>query len=172
MSVSIKYLVSLFALLGVSSCVGVRGVDFTQVHTGYNGPVNPGTFYFQDRDSLEKSWVRNALTAKEFVEISSKIDFERQMLLAVATGENNIANGPVVIKQIRRVGRKQNSLDVAIRIGGIESGCDNSSATSYPFALAVLPRQKEGNPYGGYSMSYFDNGCAPRKTGSPNDATP
>lgn len=150
------------------SCTRMQSTEFEQIFVGFNGPTAAGNFCYRDRVSLENSWVRRSLSDGEFDRLISKIDFKNQVVLAFAVGERQRASGVVTINRIRRFnGEKSSPMDVSVLVGVVDGACQQRDSASYPFALAVFKTPENFEPYGGFDVVNFPDGCKTPKAGSP-----
>lgn len=162
---SIKYLVFLFlvSLLGLTSCSKMRSIEFQQIYVGLNGPKIPELYFYEDQASLEKSWVRLALSDQHYNQLLSKIDFKRHVLLAFALGEIDAPIGEVRIDRLRKfVSRTSSpSMDVSVSLGIVDAKCSKRHTIAYPFVLATfdIPENFKHSGGYGYEVQTFPDKC-------------
>jgi hypothetical protein len=70
------------SILASSSCSQMQSIDFEQVLVGFNGPGGTESNFYRDRDSLERSWVRRAVSDDEVDRLISKVNFGNRVVLA------------------------------------------------------------------------------------------
>ena len=152
--------------------------EFTQLLVGFNGPDSPGTDVFERDADVRASWLGKALTDKELERVLARVDFQRQIVVALTVGRRETATGDLLIRDVKYDASTQ-SLTVSGAVGVNDEECDQARAISHPFAIAVAPKPERVPRFPGYAMSNFPDGCKPPKVGtatlrspSPSNASP
>lgn len=149
----------LVALLVLTACHR-ESVPFRQVHVGLAGPAIPRVDFLLTSAAVEQSWVKSALNETEWRALLSSIDFDRQMLVAVAIGEREAASGTVKIAGIYNyTGVESRPLNVNVKVGVLREGCKDRHKVSAPFTLVVVPKAAYSGKTNGYGEFNFDDGC-------------
>ncbi|HEY0064352.1 MAG TPA: hypothetical protein VGC21_19710 [Telluria sp.] len=147
------------SLLLVSGC-DQEGVEVRQVYVGVNGPAAPHFDYLLDQAALEKSWVKPVLDETQWRALLSTIDFNREMLLALAVGERENASGTVKISRAYiYTGVADRPLNINAKIGVLGDACKGLWKVSAPFTLVVIPKSAYSGASGGYDIANFPDGC-------------
>lgn len=155
----LKTLIALFACVALGAC-NQRSVEFRQVYLGQNGPMAPQVTYVKDRLFLDKSWIKSALTEAEFHTLRSKVDFDTELLVAIALGERKSASGSIKIRSVYLyTGVPTWPLNINAQAGVIGSGCKNRDRVSSPFTLLILKKPEKFQLPGGYDIQNFEEGC-------------
>jgi hypothetical protein len=153
-----------FTLLLLAS-VSHSDPQYTQLFVGFNGPSRTTTYYFADALSVRISWLSRALSPEELDTVLSKINFQRQMLLAMTIGQRYTATGSITLTGLTQIG---SSVAPNVRVGVNVTDCNEVLRPSFPFVLAALERITiDGMP--NYSLQNFPDGCKPPKSGVAND---
>jgi hypothetical protein len=153
-----------FVLIACALSVGChqKSVDFRQVYLGANGPKTPQINYVEDRLSLDKSWIKSTLNEAEFSALRSQIDFDGELLVAIALGERKSASGSIKIRSVYLyTGVASFPLNINARAGVLGVECKNRDRVSSPFTLIILKKPMKFELPGGYHISNFDEGCPP-----------
>jgi hypothetical protein len=58
-------------------------------------------------------------------------------------------------------------MNVSVVVGVLENSCDKAVSVSYPFVLAVFDTTNNFEPYGGFDLANFPDGCKAPKAGTP-----
>ncbi|SHH05861.1 hypothetical protein [Massilia sp. CF038] len=149
----------LIAMLILTAC-DQESVSFRQVYLGTAGPPTPQVSYFLDRAALERSWVKPTLNETQWQALLATIDFESQMFVAVAVGEQAAASGTVKIASMYvYTGVESRPLNVNVNVGVLAEGCKYRNQMSAPFTLVVVPKSAYSSKAGGYDMRNFEDGC-------------
>lgn len=137
-----------------------RSVEFRQVHVGGNGPKTFQMNYIEDRLSLDKSWIKSTLSDTEFSALRSQIDFDSQLLVAIALGERKSASGSVKINSVYLyTGVATLPLNINVQVGVIGDVCQHRDRVSAPFTLLILKKPEKFQLPGGFDIANFDDGC-------------
>ncbi len=139
---------------------------FEQLWVGFDGPESTGVAVFENEAGVLSSWLPDAIGGVELADILARVDFETQILVALAIGERETATGAVHMNVSYNAIHE--SLTVSARVGVNEEGCDFPYSKSYPFALAVVARPPLVPDHPGYGLSNFGDGCKPPISGRPS----
>ena len=158
-------LIGLFSPL-LFACDQSKTIEHKQVFVGMNGPINPGIFFFENKGQIENSWLQRALTQNEAASLFSEIDFNSQMLLAIAVCERNSASGKVEVTGIKQLEtEKSSAIDITALVGIVDKKCRNQSLKSYPFTLVILKKTSNLSSDRGFDIGNFSDGCVAEKAG-------
>ena len=139
-----------------------KSVEFRQVYLGRSGPTTPQVTYVENRMSLDKSWIKAKLSEAELNTLRSQIDFDAELLVAIALGERKAASGSIRIRSVYLYdGVAALPLNIVAQAGVIGEECKNRDRTSSPFTLLILKKPEKYQLPGGYDLSNFDDGCPP-----------
>ncbi|MFZ6723376.1 hypothetical protein [Undibacterium sp. Ji49W] len=153
-------------LLSLSGCS--NAVEFVQIFTGNNGPTGPNLYHFENKEQLDLSWVKSAMSRSDYEKVLSRIDFKRQVLIAVSVGERDSVSENVQISRISLVPVADDTIvDVSVRVGMVSKECEKN-LTSYVFVLGTFEKPKKTLSYGGFDMDNFNAGCIAELSGQPN----
>jgi hypothetical protein len=145
--------------------------DFKRLLVGFNGPASGGLIVLESKEGAKNSWLSKSLTQGQLAEVLSEVDFEHQILVALAIGERTTATGAMFITDVSYNAILE-LLMVVGRVGVNKPDCHFPPATSYPFALAVAKRPAKAPGFPGYSIGNsvgnFGDGCKPPKSGEPH----
>jgi hypothetical protein len=120
----------------------------------------PQVNYVEDRLSLDKSWIKSALTEVEFQALRSRVDFDAELLVAIAIGERKSASGSIKIRSVYLYTGVPNwPLNINAQAGIIGFGCKNRDRVSSPFTLLILKKPEKFQLPGGYDIQNFEDEC-------------
>lgn len=149
------------ALIVLTGC-NQESVPYRQVGGGAHGPALRHVDYLRDRAALDKSWVKTTLDTAQMQSLLSSIDFEHEVLLALAIGDVRGASGRVEIASAYiYTGVAQRPFNFTARFGVWGEGCLGRDVVAAPYALIVLPKAAVSSQAGGYDLMNFDDGCPP-----------
>ncbi|MFZ6870691.1 hypothetical protein ACO0LF_01305 [Undibacterium sp. Di27W] len=150
-------------LLSLSGCS--NAVEFVQIFTGANGPTAPNLYHFENKEQLDLSWVKSAMSHSDYEKILSRVDFKRQVLVAVSIGERDSVSKNVQISEINLLPVAEDTIvDVSVRVGMVSKKCEKN-LTSYVFVLGTFEKPKKVLNYGGFELDNFDAGCITELSG-------
>jgi hypothetical protein len=170
-----KYIIYILILcsLALVGCSLVHPqLQFKNIYIGYNGlkySKNKVTI-FDDKSSIENSWIGSSLSKEELIQLFNKIDFSRQFLLVYLQGEDGDTTGTIFVENLSYT--SDSSLRYINVITSVNVGypspkkCTLPKLISYPFVLAVVERPKNdfkvaGSSYVAYS---FEDECVRKRT--------
>ena len=156
-----RVLVAVVTLLSTVAGYAWPPTPFLQLYSGFNGPRLPHSFLFDSPVAVRDSWVALAVP-NELEGILSKVDFARDVLIAVAVGERQNVNVPA--KAVAADG-----LVIYLQSGVNMPDCAEPKGSSYPFVLVSVPKVKSQFASQGYDHQNYGNGCAKVMTGIPHD---
>lgn len=132
--------------------------SFKQVFKGYNGPENSSAKAFNSDVELKKSWVAKALKSTELNSLLNRVDFNKQIVVALSFGKRETATGTIYISNVK-YNTVYKSLTISGLIGVNQKGCSEKRIKSFPFALAIAERPSTISDYPGFSIQNFPDGC-------------
>lgn len=172
-----KFLMILLTALQAIACESTsKNLSSKTLHVGFNG-LNK--FYtkqlFEDAKSIESSWLKNALTPTELIQIINQVDFKKQFVLVYSFGERPNASGKIIMQNIKHrsdVNSKTSVIDTIIEIGVVDKEKCNIflNIQSYPFIIELVQRPKNGfKLINGSEQNYNfpDDGCKTPISGKP-----
>ena len=140
--------------------------DVRNLYSGVNGPVTSGHVVFLDSRAVRASWIVDALSEGALERLLSEINFETEVLIAVWIGQQARATGTMLVTS-SAFSEASRAWTVSVGVGVLGSDCDViDTATSYPFALAAVPRPSGSGEIRGYARSNFADGCESAATAS------
>lgn len=145
------------SLFAVSGCFGGETVPFMQLNVGFNAPAGiPFRLYYANAEEVRQSWVASSLTEQQLASVLNEMDFDRQVLLAMAAGTRHNLTGTVSIQKIKVT---NTSVTPYIHLGVNEEHCAEPEKESFPFVLLAIewPKTKKLT-LGIYHQNYPD-GC-------------
>lgn len=142
--------------------------NFIQRHQGRNGPVSADVFVFTDEKAVRSSWLARALSEETLDRLISDTDFEDQILVAFAAGEQDVATGSIYVTGIAYDSRS-GSLRVTGKVGVVTRGCPVSATLSYPFAVAAAIRPNGKIIDADLSAENVADGCRAPVAGRANN---
>ncbi|MFZ6781321.1 hypothetical protein ACO0LD_31175 [Undibacterium sp. Ji83W] len=158
------------ALMSMAGCS--NAVESAHIFTGTNGPTKPQAYHFESRSQLDNSWVKSALSSSDYEQVLSKIDFRRQILVAVSVGERNSVSENVQLWRIRLLPVGEDTIvDVSVKVGMVSKEC-RKDFTSYVFVLGTFEKPKQALSYGSYDMDNFNAGCVTELSGQAKVGNP
>ncbi len=93
-----------------------------------------------------------------------QVDFERQVLLAYASGWDKGATGTITVVDVTQYRDGDNPpVDVTVKVGQISKNCGDSVTVKNPFVLAIVEAPAGGNLVAGYTAISFADGCGQGK---------
>ena len=132
--------------------------SFKQVFKGYNGPANSSAKAFSSDVELKESWVAKALNSTELKSILEKVDFNKQIVVALSFGKRETATGTIHISNVK-YNTVYKSLTISGLIGVNQKDCTENRLESFPFALAIAERPQTISDHPGLSIHNFPDGC-------------
>lgn len=139
--------------------------EYVHVHVGANGPVHSGSTIIESREEARRSWLALSLTSEELDAILDQVDFSTQIVVALGFGRRTNATGKIYFSEID-YNAVLETLSIAGMIGVQGPDCDEPSAESYPFVVAIAPRPGKVPDRPGYFAQNFPDGCEPAIAGS------
>ncbi len=138
---------------------------FTVLHRGFNGPVQSEALLFRSPIEARQSWVGNALTQEELLQVLSRVDFETELLGLYAVGERLNASENLFVTDF---GPKEDfdGHSIAVRVGVVSEHCGFEPSRSYPFILVKASSKTEGGLNSRSLVNYPDD-CAPVMASKP-----
>lgn len=177
-TMKITSLFIIFSALQVYGCFS-NGANLNSktLHIGFNGlnVVSKRNIY-EDKSSLENSWLKTALKPEEFNSLSKTVDFKKQFIFVFSFGKRPNANGKIIINNIRYTTHPQSkfsSIDINLNIGIADKKECNLmvDVESYPFIVELVDRPENSLKLdvGSYGAFNFGDDCNPPIAGK---ATP
>lgn len=169
--VSLRMTIAFAVLItfALPACTQTKDIEFKQLAVGFNGPKYPKVFYFENKNSIDSSWIKSALPMGEYERILSKVEFGRQALVVFAIGERMSASGNVEITRMFQYRGKDFPTNISALVGIRASECtEKSGFVSYPFVVAVFEKPENFQPYGGFDAGNFSDGCGAEVKNSPS----
>jgi hypothetical protein len=155
-----------FAVLALllAACSESKRLNFSQLLVGSDGPTIPGVFVFRDAESVDRSWVKAALTPKQMSEALQRVDFKRQVLLAYASGWDKGATGTITVVDVAQYRYGDNPpVDVTVKVGQVRKDCRDSVTVKNPFVLVIVDTPTGSDLVAGYTAMSFADGCGEGK---------
>jgi hypothetical protein len=150
--------------LCLAACSDFKRLDFSQLLVGSDGPSTPGVSIFRDAESVERSWVKVALTPKQMSDALQQVDFKRQVLLAYASGWDKGATGTITVVDVAQYRYADNPLvDVTVKVGQVRKDCRDSVTVKNPFVLAIVETPIGSDLIASYAAMSFADGCGKGK---------
>ncbi|MGB4811298.1 MAG: hypothetical protein WBP13_02285 [Methylophilaceae bacterium] len=139
------------------------------LHIGFNGlsKHRDSEDFYEDKKSLENSWLKVALTPIEMTKLIAQVDFEKQFVLVYVVGERANITGKMSMDRIRYtsdIQSKTSTIEATTNIGYvIKDDCNISDdVRSFPFILQLVERPENGfkivKPH--YGQYDFRESCA------------
>ena len=156
-----RIVVSAFLIVAATvACSKDRSVKFEQVYAGANAPADEiGPQYFSDAATLNNSWVKTVLSEGSYKTLLSRINFERQVLLASPGGPRTSFSGDITITRVYQwVSGDSAIMNVSIQVGVLPDGCKNN-LISVPFALAIIEKPPAFEPGRSFDVGNFSATC-------------
>ena len=144
--------------------------DFKQLYVGFDGPEHPGVTVFDNRRDATGSWLSSAMEPTELASVLARVNFDSQILVALAVGERISATGRVFVTEAS-YDSLLHSLMVNGAVGVNADDCKIGHVRSFPFAVVVAKRPPVIPKSSGYGLSNFGDGCKPPKGGNSSGST-
>jgi hypothetical protein len=173
-----NFALMIIAILQVFGC-DANGTHLKSktLHVGFNGLSKVYTKQlYEDKESIENSWLKNALEPEEFRILIEQMDFNKQFVLVFSFGKRPNANGKIIMNYIKHtadVNSKQSNISTNINIGIADKKDCNiiTDIESYPFIVELVNKPKEDFKLidGGYAAYNFGDGCKTPISGKPTN---
>ena len=164
-------ILTMFQALGCD--VNGKYLDSNTLHVGFNG-LSEGykIQFFEDRKTIENSWLKNALAPSELSRLIDQVDFKKQFILIYSFGKYYNANGKITMNSIKATSDSRYKITsiATIKKISVQFGKDcnfGANIESYPFIVESIERPNDGfKLIGGSDGNYqFDGGCTPPYSG-------
>jgi hypothetical protein len=139
--------------------------DFKQLYVGFDGPETPGVTLFDNRQDATGSWLSSAMEPSELASVLAQVNFDSQILVALAVGERVSATGRVFVTDAS-YNTVLHSLFVNGAVGVNADDCKIGHVRSFPFAVVVAKRPPVIPKFPGYGLLNFGDGCKLPRAGS------
>jgi hypothetical protein len=125
--------------------------DFKQLYVGFDGPEHPSVTIFDNRQDATSSWLSSAMEPSDLVSALAQVNFDSQILVALAAGERASATAKVFVTDA-----SYNSLLHSFMVDGAvgvnADDCTIGHVRSFPFAVAVAKRPPVIPKFPGYGL--------------------
>lgn len=175
-TMKLNFALMIMAILQVFGC-DANGTHLKSktIHVGFNGLSKVYTKQlYEDKESIENSWLKAALTSGELTQLIEQVDFKNQFVLVYSFGKRPNANGKIVMNYVRYttdVKSRISSIDTNISIGiADKKDCNiNVDVESFPFIIELVDRPKNGfKLVNGSEQNYnFGDDCKTPIAGKP-----
>lgn len=172
-----NFLLIILAVLQAFACdTNGKNLENKTLYVGFNGLSKVSKMhFFEDKITIQNSWLKYALTAQELTQLINQVNFENQFVLVYSFGKRPNASGKIIMNYVRYttdIKSKVSSIEANINIGVVDKiKCNISeNVESYPFIIELVERPKESFKlvYGGDTAYNFpDDGCLIPMYGKP-----
>lgn len=118
------------------------------LHIGMNGlNAHSKKQLYEDKQALENSWLKVALTPSELTQLVEKVDFKKQFVLVYSVGKRHYVTGKITMDRIRYVSNtkyKTSRIDTIVNIGvaGSKECNIKVDVVTFPFIVMLIERPK------------------------------
>lgn len=131
-------------------CNGQINLKNETLYVGFNGVNNYSKKYFyENKESFESSWLKNAMPNTEFVRLVQQVDFSKKFILVYSLGQQFNMSGSLSISTnyipVIQSTYSYSLIGLNANIGTVSKKECNiiNDVESYPFIVALVERPKE-----------------------------